>query len=283
MRSKSGLSPFSLIVKYFYKLLIAAAIISSLFVLYFGFGLALSFSVNAYPAGSLLLLPWASGVCGVLGLLCALQERMEKSALGLRAGIALLCIGIPGALVFAAIVFMVIGGIAPGALTGLLLYGTIALLPVALALIEIYQSRPLLRAKPLVERAALRRLWIIALGGVFGLVAARVVAQEAVMAWYGRDLVAAAHASADRIANGRPYCVVARNGAMRFEELDKREILLAAAEKRAGFQGFNPTPKDPHFGITVDGNVYWWSFRLREFRALPSDHAPSWPGRNCAR
>jgi hypothetical protein len=94
--------------------------------------------------------------------------------------------------------------------------------------------------------------------------AARVVTQEAIMLWYGNGLVPAAYAAAEKTAKGSPYCVIDHDGADSFESLNKRRILLDAFLNR----GYT-TPVNPHFGISVNGTNYWWSFKRREFLQLP--------------
>lgn len=109
----------------------------------------------------------------------------------------------------------------------------------------------------------------IVLSACVGLVSLRIDVQEAVMAWYGGNLVNAAYASAEKIAGGANYCVIDREEARRFEELDRRGILQDAVVKRIGFRGMNTTWVSAHFGIAVDDRAYWWSFRHREFLPFP--------------
>jgi hypothetical protein len=256
---------------FIHKLLIVASTCISLLVLFVTGALLLSWSINTYPSGTVALLPWAFGVAGVAGLLRSWPEPESKSALRLRTDAALLSLGVAGACVFCAVSFLTFGISASGATLA-----AMVLPPLVVAGLELRKSLALMHSRPLQERGKLRDFWAVLLVGSLAVVALRVLAQEAVMAWYGYNLVPAAYASAEKIAAGKTYCVIDQAGAETFETLDKRRILLAAVQKSHGFHGMNYPGKDPHFGIAVDDQLYWWSFTLREFRALPGRGEPSW-------
>jgi hypothetical protein len=176
----------------------------------------------------------------------------------------LLLLGVIGALIFA-VLYVDRFGAGSGAVP-LAVLAIFPLLPIGVAAAEIHRSVARWRTTPLPAPKRIRRFLTMLIIAPLVIGSVRIFAQEAAMMWYGRDLVAAVHASADRLSKGRPYCVMDFDGARSFEELDKRRILVDAFENRIDYQmGRTTLSASPHFGIHVDGKDYWWSFRERKF------------------
>ncbi len=225
----------------------------------------LRFGFHSYPHGILALFPWFLGACGILGLIRSLSEAAEKSALRVRTDIILLVLGLVGAII-ATIYWYAVMGLSSKSESPFvwLSVAVIQLFPIAVATNEIRRLAAYWRTKPLENPSDLRRFLLVLLVVPIGFGAARILVQEGVMIWYGREFVSAAYAAADKRSKGQRFCVIDYGGADSFEELDKREILLQAFKKRMG-QPWQSRRSSPHFGITVDGEIYWWSFRKRAF------------------
>ncbi|MEX2470016.1 MAG: hypothetical protein WD396_09690 [Pseudohongiellaceae bacterium] len=228
-----------------------------------GFGLFI-LSFNAYPLSALILLPALLGLLGTIGLYLAWSgEQQPKSARRLHTEIALLVAGELGALALLAMYYgWFLAGIQQTGLFITVLYLALPIMLLGAGLIV--RAALALRQRPACGWQAWQPAGLVLVACV-GLLLLRIGGQEAVMAWYGRGLVSAAYASAEEIAGDSSYCVIDRDGARSFEELDRRRLLLEAVEKRLGFTGMNQPPVSAHFGIAVDGRAYWWSFRQRQF------------------
>jgi hypothetical protein len=223
----------------------------------------LAASFGSYPQGVLYLFPWFAGACGVVGLFRARADVADKSAWELRTDVVLLVLGVIGALTSAALYVEWLGTDAMAA--GLILITIFPVLPVGVATVEIKRLVTRWPTNPLPEPERLRRFLMMLIIAPLMIGTVRILAQEAAMAWYGRDFITAAHASAEKLSKGRPYCVMDYDGARSFEELDKRRILRDAVEKRVAYLAGSSFTGSPHFGIRVSGKDYWWSFRKRKF------------------
>lgn len=243
-------------------------VVSFPIVAYSGFAIhALSFS--SYTSGLLAVFPWFFGACGVAGLLRSVAPPATKSALRLRTDSLLLVLGVIGSLIATTLWLSFFPPLDPGSsdagawLRVALILTVFPVLPVTVAVIEIHRATVLWHSNPLPDKSRFRRFILMLVIGPVLIGGGRVLAQEGVMVWYGRDLVTAAYTSAEKLSGGEPYCVLDYDGADTFEKLDRRRILLDATQQRLDWS--RPFTARPHFGIAVDNKVYWWSFREREF------------------
>lgn len=85
------------------------------------------------------------------------------------------------------------------------------------------------------------------------------------MLWYGRDLAERALVAAEQAAAGQAWCVIDFQGAGTFVALDERRILLQAFQNKFGQRSL---VVHPHFGIKINEEVLWWSFRQGRFLPL---------------
>jgi hypothetical protein len=249
-------------------LLVFASFLVSLLVVAISGIWILAIAFGSYSVGLLALFPWFFGVCGVVGLFRSRSDRAARSPWELRTDVVLLVLGIMGALIFAALYIARFGADSRDVASShlMLLAAIFPLLPVGVATFEINRSVALWRTTPLPVPERLRRFLTMLIIAPLVIGSVRILAQEAAMMWYGRDLVAAAHASAEHLSKGGPYCVMDFDGARSFEDLDKRRILVDAFKNRIDYlMGRTTLSASPHFGIEVDGKDYWWSFRERKF------------------
>jgi hypothetical protein len=263
--------------------LVVVSLCTSLFVMCIPGLAGLMLSATAGPKGLALLFPWLFGLFGIAGLLRCWRDPEAKSAFSLRADVVLLAIGIIGATIFAAIwlTFLMSSGANPQGiylLWSFVLAALFPLMPIGLASVEIYKSISLMRTKKLASRKKMRNFYLMLTLVSLVIVVMRIFSLDVVMMWYGRDLVPAAYESAAKLAKGRPYCILGFGGVDTFEEMDKHELLLSAVQKRLTSR--NGTT-DPHFGIAFTDEIYWWSFKRREFLPLPYSSGNQWRGRWC--
>ena len=243
------------------RVLILASCGTSCLLLYFSLGFGVAYSIGSHMIAAAFLFPWTLGVFGVVGLLRCWPDAATKSELRLRQDVALLSLGIAGAVIFAALMIFVLR------FRSLAVIALFCVTPITVASFEIRKALVAMRDKPLLNAVKMRNFYTALILLCVGLVSGRILSEELVLLWYGYDLVPAAYSAAAKISEGKPYCVRAPNGAGTFAELDKRTILLDAIKKRLGVIG-REAGRDPHFGIVVVGQVYWWSFRQKEFKQL---------------
>lgn len=233
--------------------------------------LSLSFGSPTYASKSLWMLPWVLGLYGVLGIASTLQRATKKSSIRLRLEAMLLVMGILGALLFMAVLLVVlVNSVVPwqidwGLLT-LILVLAVPTLAILLAVREIQHARLQWQTNSEMNARSRRGLLLFVLISPLLCCGIRVAIQEAAMAWYGRDLQGRAEAAAMRIAGASPFCVFDAHHPITFSSLDARQILLTAFENRFGFRR---DFRDPHFGIRIAEKNYWWSFRQNTFVELP--------------
>lgn len=92
--------------------------------------------------------------------------------------------------------------------------------------------------------------------------------REVLVLMYAPTLHEDALASAEALAKGQDYCLIATDEARYIDELDARKVVVDAFTNYP-FKGRNF--QDPHFGIKVEGDDnYYWSIREREFVTLPA-------------
>lgn len=244
---------------------------SSLLLLLISGALIASFTIRSYAFAAALLLPWSFGIFGVAGLIRSWPDAAAKSALSLRKDVVLLSFGITGALIAGAGWFAMVlnsGGMAANVINlvfNFIFVAAFVLIPIGLATTGIYRSLILLRQKEPAGKAKMRNFYLTLVLVWLAAVAVRILAEEAIVWWYGRDLVAATYAAAEKVAKGSPYCIMGFGGVDTFEEMDKRELVYSAIKKRMTSR--NGTT-EPHFGIAFKDEVYWWSFKRREFRTF---------------
>lgn len=253
--------------------LIAISICSSLFLMFITGTLLLIGTVDSYALAAALLLPWSFGVFGVAGLIRSWPDAATKSAVSLRRDVILLSLGIIGALIVGAGWFAMVlnsGGVAASVVNlifNFIFVAAFVLIPIGLAINGIYKSVTLLREKKPAGEAPMLNFYLTLVLIWLSAVAIRIIAEEAVVWWYGRNLVAATYEAAEKVARGRPYCVIGFGAMDIFEEMDKRELVYSAMSKRMSKRNGTTAP---HFGIAINDDVYWWSFKRREFLQLPA-------------
>ena len=255
--------------------LFLACILPSTFALFMFSITQRGFGLVEWP-GVLGLLPWCWGFYGVAGLIGAGAEpQRAQSAYRLRMLCSLLAYGIGGALIYAVIfVFLLYiftgGGEAkPILLIGCIIFLIFPLAPLVVSIREFFRLRRESTLYPLPKRAFTRSATVLTLlrmlvvGGRWGM-------QEAVIYWYGDDLGERAAASAQVLAEGRPFCVIHRDpNVASLLSLDGRAEVEEALRKRRPNLGRNQSPKSPHFGVHIGEATYWWSFKMSSFYPEP--------------
>jgi len=94
--------------------------------------------------------------------------------------------------------------------------------------------------------------------------------RETLVWWYGQDLVARVHQSAQQIAGEEPYCIVPNGLFFRDEELDPELAVLRALGQRFDIGPNTQFIKRPHFELETRGQIYHWSFESGAFEASRS-------------
>jgi hypothetical protein len=253
-------------------LLITCCFIAAL--LYFTALMIFAFTTRIYPFGALWYVPWSFGLCGLFGLISDLRNPESKKSLWHKTDIVLLALCLVGELCFLLIyvLFVVVNDadlldLATG------LYAIVLvcclLLPTVFAIKGVQRARAALQSQQAMNRQQYRKMLLLIVCLVCAAPASQVLTYEVAILWYGRNLATAVNASAHDIAGDAPYCFRDRHGTGAIEALNTRQLLLDAIDKRFGFHGMNYVGTDPHFGIQVNGEEYWWSFKSRQFHAFP--------------
>lgn len=191
-------------------------------------------------------------VSGVVGLGHCLVEHSKKSALGIRADVICLGLGIIGAITLSIPLYGPLFGLpspiypmSDSMLMGLFLFFPV--LPITVASFEIWKLRAHWYKTHIVQTAGFIWLLTAIIATPLMLGGARVATQELVMSWYGRDLHKLALDSAARISKGQRYCVMDHDGASRLEDLDARPIVRRAIDQRLEIGGSHGKRNAPTF------------------------------------
>jgi hypothetical protein len=228
--------------------------------------------------------PLFFGVFGVLGLDYARADHAKWSPLRVRANVILLSFGVVGALLFLLLLIRWFGF--PSHFDNprlLVLFALFPGLPICAAAVEIRALIPHWRARHVTTSSELRNLIIVLIATPFLAGSARVIAQEAVMLWYGHDLRRAALESAAEIANGQAYCVMDHDGGSDLGKLNTRKILRRALDQALTIQGMSGSSNNPHFGIAIGFDNYWWSIRQHKFLLYQKGMFWNEPDPRCSR
>lgn len=230
--------------------------------------LILLFSFNSYPMFLWLFIPWLCGCFGLVGLLASLkgyQSRLEA-----KTSMAALMLGIVGAVIFSVMLHTyglpyLSGLIATSSTkTYVILMIFFPVIPILAGSLCIVRTSLWLSVGQQPEGRLPKKL-VIALTAPVCLVLMRIAIQEGIIYWYGYDLADKAKRSAEQISQGNEYCLIRSRGPSSFEELNARKLISDALDRRFGSGSFTNSERQPHFGILVEGQPYWWSFREGRF------------------
>ena len=104
--------------------------------------------------------------------------------------------------------------------------------------------------------------------------------REALVMMYAPTLHEDALVSAEALAKGQDYCLIATDEARYIDELNARKIVVDAYR---GYPFRGASFRVPHFGIKVEGDDnYYWSIRERRFVTLPAFSKAYYPA-TCVR